>query len=122
MRTRLVSGVLALGVATALVTVPVAPAAADPGPNVVVGPEALLTGSTGIRLTKEYETVAPAVPGFRSPADAVYVEGPTDTASAAAHGGSSLQLLTGAGKPNPNTNPAVTLPTLQGKDLSLIHI
>jgi hypothetical protein len=94
-RPRLLAAVATVAVAAALVTVPAATATAAPL-SVTVGPEALLNGSTGIRLTKEYETVSP-VAGVRSTADHVYVEGPTDTLGAAAHGGSSLQLFTGAG-------------------------
>ena len=115
MRVRAASSLVALAVLTALVTVPVSPAIADPA-GVVVGPETLLDGSTGLRLTKEYETVAPTVPGLRSTADAAFVPGPVDTSSQDAHGGSSLQLFTGAGKPNPGTNPAVTNATLNGKE------
>lgn len=106
MRSRLLAGVLAIGVTAALVTVPATAASAAPV-TVTVGPEDLLNGSTGIRLTKEYETNSP-VPGVRSTADHVFVEGPTDTAASAAHGGSSLQLFTGAG--------TGVSPTYHGKD------
>jgi 5-hydroxyisourate hydrolase-like protein (transthyretin family) len=105
-RSRLLAGVVTIGVASALLTVPAATASAAPL-TVTVGPEALLDGSTGIRLTKEYETNSP-VAGVRSTADHVYVEGPTDTLANAAHGGSSLQLFTGAG--------TGVSPTYHGKD------
>ena len=106
MRSRLLAGITTIGITAALVTVPGTAASAAPL-SVTVGPEALLSGSAGIRLTKEYETNSP-VPGVRSSADHVYVEGPTDVAAAAAHGGSSLQLFTGPG--------SGAGPTYQGKD------
>jgi len=111
-----VSVLATFAVAASLVVIPGGAAFAAGPVTQVVGPESLLDGSAGLRLTKEYETVAPAVPGFRSPADVEYVSGPTDSSSTAAHGGSSLSLFTGAGKPNPGTNPAVALATLQGKE------
>ena len=92
MRPSAVSALATFAVAASLVVIPSGIAAAAGPVAQVVGPESLLDGSAGLRLTKEYETVAPAVPAFRSPADVEYVVGPTDSASSTAHGGSSLQL------------------------------